>query len=81
MLLKPTTDLHDPSARHCWECVHGNDGKPSKLKVITCGIDGAPTMRLIPGHCQHFTENERGKKARMRNAERFKRDLSRSICR
>jgi len=64
MLLKIATKLHDPDARCCWECLHGNGGKPSKRKVITCDVDGMPTMRLIPGYCQHFMENERGAKAR-----------------
>lgn len=70
MLLKIISnlrELHDPNARCCWECVHGNGGKPSKRKVITCDVDGNPTMRFIPGYCQHFVENERGAKARTRN--------------
>lgn len=77
MLLKISTKLHDPGARCCWECINGNGGKPSKRKVITCDADGNPTVRLAPGHCDYFIENERGEKARRATTNRFKRDLRR----
>ncbi|RTL55627.1 MAG: hypothetical protein EKK46_06335 [Rhodocyclaceae bacterium] len=60
MLLKP--DPFNPNARACWECRHGNDGKPTKKKIIVCSVDGDVTMRLIPGICPSFSENERGAK-------------------
>ncbi|MFA6312328.1 MAG: hypothetical protein WCV99_10720 [Sterolibacterium sp.] len=62
MLLKVAP--FDPLARCCWECIHGNNGKPSKRKIIVCSVDGEITFRLLPGICPSFSENERGAKRR-----------------